>query len=367
MIESRYATGNTARLWASLSPEDQRLFNFDVSGIDWHDYIGNVHIPGLKRNVLNLTDEGPAPAGERGRAARPQPRSLSADGESDSPLSASPGAAVGEPMLPDEDSSNGELDADRPHVNGKVDDVGEYVEESDGWGKVLVPKTAADDTPWLEVGHCKRMVRSLMRRLMRLYAKVWFDFEAHGVEHLPEGAFIVAANHCSHLDTGAVVTAFGERGGELFIMGARDYFFNRRLKGWFFHTFLNIIPFNRTEAMIKGLRLARSVLHAGRPVLIFPEGTRSKDGQLQPFKPGIGLLGLELGVPIVPCHIEGTHAALPKGKAVPRRAKIRVTFAPPITMAEYRARHPAADRRQLYRCVAEDVRAVIANMQGAGG
>src|SRR5262245_5121610 len=57
LIESRYHTGNTARLWASLAPEDQRQFGFDVPALDWRDYIGNVHIPGLKRHVLNLTVE----------------------------------------------------------------------------------------------------------------------------------------------------------------------------------------------------------------------------------------------------------------------------------------------------------------------
>jgi long-chain acyl-CoA synthetase len=56
-IASRFRTGNTAALWDSLDPEDQRLFPFDATGIDWHDYIGNVHIPGLKRHVLNLTVE----------------------------------------------------------------------------------------------------------------------------------------------------------------------------------------------------------------------------------------------------------------------------------------------------------------------
>jgi long-chain acyl-CoA synthetase len=199
---------------------------------------------------------------------------------------------------------------------------------------------------------------------MRLYARVWFGFETRGVEHLPAGAFIVAANHCSHLDTGAVVTALGARGGELFVMGARDYFFNRRLKGWFFHTFLNVIPFDRTENMIKGLRLARVVLDAGRPVLIFPEGTRSVTGELCSFKAGVGLLALELGIPIVPCRIEGTYAALPKGRALPRSARIRVSFAPPVTMESYRVLYPQVDRRELYRRVAEDVRSAVETMRG---
>jgi long-chain acyl-CoA synthetase len=231
------------------------------------------------------------------------------------------------------------------------------------WGKVLAPKGVFDDGPWLKAGPGKRALRRLTRGLMRLYAWGWFGFEVRGAENLPEGGFIVAANHCSHLDTGAVVTAFGGRGHELFVMGARDYFFNRRLKGWFFHTFLKVIPFDRTERVIEGLRLARSVLVSGRPVLIYPEGKRSVGGELQPFKPGIGLLGVELGVPIVPCLIEGTFTAMPKGKAIPRRSRVRVTFAPPVTMEPYRARHAGDDRVGLYRKIAEDVRRVVMTMR----
>jgi 1-acyl-sn-glycerol-3-phosphate acyltransferase len=118
--------------------------------------------------------------------------------------------------------------------------------------------------------------------------------------------------------------------------------------------------------MIKGLRLAQSVLRAGSPVLIFPEGTRGGDGALYPFKPGIGLLGVELGVPIVPCLVEGTYAALPKGKLFPRRRPIRVTFGPPLRMDEYRAQHARYERRELYRKVAEDVRGAVEQLKREG-
>jgi 1-acyl-sn-glycerol-3-phosphate acyltransferase len=350
-IESRYATGNTAQLWASLSPEDQRLFNFDVRGIDWPDYIGNIHIPGLKRHVLNMSEDSPL-------NGQPEPVALKAaplpddDPEHEPPLHVLPAGvdrreagADGVPM---------------PSANGSP------TEEVVPWGRVLA-RTHLDDHRWLEAGLTKRLTRAVTRRLMRLYAWMWHSFEARGAEHLPDGPFVVAANHCSHLDTGAVMLACGPRAAELFVMGARDYFFNRRLRGWFFHTFLNVIPFDRTEAMIKGLRLARTVLRAGRPVLIFPEGTRSTNGELLPFKPGIGLLALELGVPIIPCHIDGTFESMPKGKVLPRRRKVCVTFAPPVRMGPYRAQHPAVDRKVLYRQVAEDVRAIIEKMQRGEG
>jgi long-chain acyl-CoA synthetase len=255
------------------------------------------------------------------------------------------------------------LDAVKRRVSGGGVAVAERALPAPGlWG--LKARGLADEDYWLRTSWAEQAVRAVARRLMELYAHVWFGFEVEGAEHLPKGAFIVAANHCSHLDTGAVVTAFGPRGRELFIMGARDYFFNRRLKGWFFHTFLNVIPFDRSENVIEGLRLAQAVLRAGRPVLIYPEGRRSRTGELQPFKAGIGLLGVELGVPVVPCRIEGTHASLPKGRFWPRRSRVRVRFGAPIAMDDYRAQYGSGDRRELWRRVAEDVRAAVDRLRG---
>jgi len=290
-IEARYVTENTAALWRWLSPEDQRRFDFDVSKIDWRTYISRIHLPGLKRNVLNMPEDPP-----ENKPAR---------------------------------------------------------------------RLLRDHNFWVRTNAALETVRLATRAVMRFAAQTWFGLEVRGTENLPKsGAFIVAANHCSHIDTGMVVTAFGERGGELFIMGARDYFFNWKAKGWFFHTFLNVVPFERTANMVEGLRLAKSLLRAEHPVLIYPEGTRSATGRLQPFKAGIGWLGVELGVPIVPCYIEGTFNALPKGKTLPRRSKARVTFGPPISMEQYLAQKQAhADKKELYRRVAEDVRSVVERLQ----
>jgi 1-acyl-sn-glycerol-3-phosphate acyltransferase len=149
-------------------------------------------------------------------------------------------------------------------------------------------------------------------------------------------------------------------------MGARDYFFSSPLKGWFFNTFLKVIPFDRNEHIIEGLRLAQAALRAGQPVLIYPEGRRSLNGNLASFKAGIGLLGVELGVPIVPCCVEGTFAALPKGKKFPRHGKVRVTFAPPVDMESYRATGAEVERRELWRRIADDVRDVVERMLKQG-
>jgi 1-acyl-sn-glycerol-3-phosphate acyltransferase len=91
-------------------------------------------------------------------------------------------------------------------------------------------------------------------------------------------------------------------------------------------------------------------------VLLFPEGTRSTDGSIGRFKRGVGVLAAETGAPVVPIAIEGARALMAKGRCVPRRARVRVTFGAPVT----------------YTCVenpieiANDVRARVVGLLGAG-
>ncbi len=229
--------------------------------------------------------------------------------------------------------------------------------------RLLSPEARKEAERWVKETKFQRWVRRLTRKLLARIYKRWFDFEAHGLENLPSsGAFIIAANHASHMDTGAIIVGMGERAEDLFVLGARDYFFNTPLKGWFFHTFLRVVPFDRTVNPLEGLRIAAAILQSGYPLLIFPEGTRSVTGSLQPFKPGLGLLAIETGVPVVPALIEGTFEALPKGRLLPRRSKIKVTFGEPVKVEmlvadrKALAEIPPLKRRELYQRLTDEVR-----------
>jgi len=238
--------------------------------------------------------------------------------------------------------------------------------------RLLQPEVRKEAERWMRETKFQRWVRRLTRKLLTRVYERWFEFEASGLENLPlSGPFIIAANHTSHMDTGAVMVALGERAENLFVLGARDYFFNTRLKGWFFHTFLRVVPFDRTVNPLEGLRIAAAILQAGYPLLIFPEGTRSVTGKLQPFKPGLGLLAIETGVPVVPALIEGTFEALPKGRFLPRKSKIRVTFGEPVRVEmfvaakQFSAKATPKERRELYQQFTDEVRKRIEQLQSS--
>jgi len=220
------------------------------------------------------------------------------------------------------------------------------------------------------------------RGLEALYTS-YFELELIHTERLPrKRPYLLAANHSSHLDAPAVLSAVRlahgpEAARSIHVLGARDYFFDTTLKGWFFSTFLNVVPIEREETSLAGLRTVKSILARGESALIFPEGTRSRSGEVQPFKPGLGLIAWELRAPIVPVYIAGTHEALPVGQNLPRRQRLTIEFGHPITMDAYEKVDGRIPNNRLYREITTDVRNTIVSMSngqrdpgggnGAGG
>jgi len=234
--------------------------------------------------------------------------------------------------------------------------------------KVLQSKRlpTAETNRWLKAGVFKRMCRWLMRLLMHLAFKTYFGFEVHGAENLPEGdGFIIAANHCSHLDTCAILLACGKHASMLRILGAKDYFFNSKVRGWLFHTFLSVIPFDRHVRFTEGLQLAIDALKRGYTLLVFPEGTRSPTGEMQQFKPGVGLLAIESGALVVPAFIHGTFQALSRHRRIPSRHKITVHIGAPIDPEPYKRLidDGKMSRHEAYRKLAADIQAAVLKLR----
>jgi long-chain acyl-CoA synthetase len=216
----------------------------------------------------------------------------------------------------------------------------------------------------VQAGMRQSLSKSLLQGVFGTTASVFMNtylrVECFGLEHIPQsGPYILAANHCSHLDSVAIREVLGKRAAGLHVMGAKDYFFDTRLKSWFFTTFLNALPLDREENAAESLAACRAVLEGGRAILIFPEGTRSVSGELQTFKPGIGVLGLELEVPIIPIHLHGTHTSLPKGRSVPRPTRIEVRIGPAVDFSVLKAQRGAGAPTELYRRAAVELRSRI--------
>ncbi|HEX9604940.1 MAG TPA: AMP-binding protein [Myxococcales bacterium] len=195
-----------------------------------------------------------------------------------------------------------------------------------------------------------------------LYGKL-FELEVRGRSNVPPaGAFLVAANHSSHLDVGLVKMALGEEGKKLASLAARDYFFDNPWKRAWFGNFTNLVPIERRGSLKESLHTAVRTLETGYHLLIFPEGTRSPDGTLQEFKPAIGYLAFAAGADILPAYLEGTHEAMPKGSFLPdprKRKKLTVRIGPPLRLSELREATHGLSRSAAHREVTRLVRLAI--------
>jgi 1-acyl-sn-glycerol-3-phosphate acyltransferase len=127
---------------------------------------------------------------------------------------------------------------------------------------------------------------------------------------------------------------------------------------------LNARPVRRDGSDMRALKTSLTLLEEGRALLVFPEGTRGVEGAPpREARPGVGMLAVLSGAPVVPVFVSGSGAALPRGRALPRPHKVRVTFGPPLTFKR------AGDdgRKEAYREAAREMMRAIAQLREQQG
>ena len=212
------------------------------------------------------------------------------------------------------------------------------------WSGILHAEPSA--VPESEAG--KNMLQEILWETGGSLFRRFFDFRAGGLEHLPQDRpYLIAANHTSHLDGACVYAAVCSHVDHLNIATSEHYLADSELR-WFLYTFANAIPFDGQGNFADGLVRARQSVGVRRPLLVFPEGTRSVNGQLQPFKAGVGLVAYELDAPIVPLHIAGTHEALPKGTRTPSRHPLRLLFGSPLETTSFKEHSETLSPYEIY-------------------
>lgn len=161
--------------------------------------------------------------------------------------------------------------------------------------------------------------------------------EVVGIDHLlaARPPVILAPNHTSHTDAPLVLQALPDGMRErTLVPAAADYFFDRRWLSVAVTLTMNAVPFDRTNEIADSVRRCERFLRHGFNVVLFPEGSRSRDGRLRGFKAGVAHLACQTGAPVVPVYIQGTHRLLPRGKAMPRPSAVVVHFGRPLVAGE---------------------------------
>ena len=145
-----------------------------------------------------------------------------------------------------------------------------------------------------------------------------------GRENVPQSGCLIVANHVSFMDPTTVAWAVG---GEIFYL-ARKSLFKPPFWSWFL-PICNVLPIDQEGRDSSGLRRIIKMLREGHTVMLFPEGTRSPDGQPQRAEPGAGLVAIKAGVPILPVRVFGTYESLSRHTGRLRFHPIRVVIGQP--------------------------------------
>jgi 1-acyl-sn-glycerol-3-phosphate acyltransferase len=184
----------------------------------------------------------------------------------------------------------------------------------------------------LLTNHIEPLYWAGIKGVMFFVRAVGVRVRVEGLERIPSGACLFAANHTSSVDAPAVVGAIPRRIAVLL----KRSLFKWPIVGQAFQM-ARFIPVDRNnrDSAIASVEKATEALRAGQSFLIYPEGTRSPDGRLQQFKKGAVLMAIKAGVPIVPMACSGAHRIMAKHSLVTHPGEILVEFLEPIDASQY--------------------------------
>jgi 1-acyl-sn-glycerol-3-phosphate acyltransferase len=198
--------------------------------------------------------------------------------------------------------------------------------------------------------------------LFRAVYATYFRWRIFDPQNVPlQGSVILASNHASYLDPPLVGAGLRRDINYL----ARESLFRfpgigALLRSW------NSVPVDRDGGGARGLKAILDRLLAGGAIILFPEGTRTKDGNLQPARSGIGLTVIKSTAPVVPVRVFGTYEAYGRHIKFPRPRRIMVKYGHPLNFENLRIEAKTCDKarlKEIYQQVANEVMAAIATLE----
>jgi 1-acyl-sn-glycerol-3-phosphate acyltransferase len=199
---------------------------------------------------------------------------------------------------------------------------------------------------------------SIFRTIFRTYFR-WWIFNADRVPL--SGPVILASNHASYLDPPLVGAALERDISYL----ARESLFRFPVVGAVLRSW-NSVPVDREGGGASGLRAILDRLLAGGGIILFPEGTRSQDGSLQPARSGIGLTVIKSKAPVVPVRVFGTFEAYGRHLKFPKPHRVMVKFGQPMDFKAQRTEAKTCSKarlKEIYQQVSDELMAEIAKLQ----
>jgi 1-acyl-sn-glycerol-3-phosphate acyltransferase len=199
-------------------------------------------------------------------------------------------------------------------------------------------------------------------RFFRFLYRFYFGWRVFRADRVPlEGPVILASNHASYLDPPLVGSGIRRKINYL----ARESIFRvpilaAILRSW------EVVPVDRDGGTGRGLKAILDRLSGGGAIILFPEGTRTRDGKMQPARSGLGLTVIKSEAPVVPARVFGTFEAYGAKMIIPRPRRVLVKYGQPLFFAELRAEAKTCSKprlKEIYQQVADEILATIARLE----
>jgi 1-acyl-sn-glycerol-3-phosphate acyltransferase len=216
------------------------------------------------------------------------------------------------------------------------------------------------DVRWARCGWARMLRETILQFVLAPLMDLYTRPRVYGrelLEKLPPPVVFVS-NHASHLDTPTILRALPLKWRQrTAVAAAADYFYKSRTVAQAVALIFNTVPIMRSGAGSGSTEQVDRLIDQRWNVLLFPEGTRSRDGRLGKMRSGAAVLAQHHRVPIVPIYVKGTHQAMPpgrnwpkrlKGRFVSRRHRVEVHFGPPIEPADGEHRHEVMERVRAF-------------------
>ena len=195
-------------------------------------------------------------------------------------------------------------------------------------------------------------VWKFLQAISRIMTTLLFDLKVYGAHRVPpEGGVLIVSNHQSYLDP----VLLGVRLERPLSYLAKSELFKHKPFAWLIRS-LGAFPVKQGAGDVGAMKETIARLQEGRALNIFPEGSRTEDGELLPIEKGVGLVIRKAKVPVVPVAIHGSFGAWPRDRMLPRAFPVRILYGHPIDMS-------AMDREQIIETIDQKIRELFAQLR----
>lgn len=200
--------------------------------------------------------------------------------------------------------------------------------------------------------HGRHLLWLSIHTLFRVLTTLWFDLKVFGEKNVPErGGALLLCNHQSNLDPAMIQVRLRRPMSFL----AKSELFTNPFFGWLIRR-LYAFPIRQGKADVGAVKESIRLLRDGHLLNIFPEGSRTPDGELQPIQPGAALVVKRAGVPVIPTVIDGSFHAWPRHRPIFRFGKVRVLYGKPVRLDHLESRQIVAEIDRLFHAMLAELR-----------